>query len=1223
MKLNNDTEKNQLLGDPRFKKRLKDSPIAIVGMANLFPHARYLEQFWDLISDKVNAITDVPDTHWCIEDYFDLNQKRPDKSYCKRGGFLPEVDFNPMEFGLPPNILELTDTSQLLSLLVAKELLIDAHINDEDSRENIGIALGVGGGQKIVHSLTARLQYPLLRKVFKHSGISDSDSDMLIKKFQDQYIHWEENSFPGSLGNVIAGRIANRFNLGGMNCVVDAACAGSLAAMRMAISELVDGRSDMMITGGVCTDNSPSMYMSFSKTPAFTTQEVIQPFDIESKGMMIGEGIGMVALKRLADAERDDNRIYAVIKGMGSSSDGKFKSIYAPRPEGQAKALTRAYDDAGISPHSVGLVEAHGTGTAAGDVAEFEGLKSVFAEQSSQKQHIALGSVKSQIGHTKSTAGTAGLMKAALALHHKVLPATINVSQPNPKLNIADSPFYLNTETRPWFSQDDAVPRRAGVSSFGFGGTNFHFVLEEYTAEHHRDQSHPQYRYRHVPTTFLFSEKSKNELIHLLKETLQACKESGQRFDEIAAIHCLREVEANAPRLGLVAKNSTELDAAITQALAMFDSNKSAHWQGMRGVQYRSNALIYQDDKTKKIAALFAGQGSQYLNMGRELACHFPEIRRHFSQANQVFNQHNQPLLSEQVYPHPVFELSEVKQQETNLTNTLNAQSAIGALSLGQFELMTKAGFEADMFAGHSFGELTALCAAGVINQTDYYQLTYARGKAMASKVDNANGLEDRGVMRAVMAKSGLTLAQLESCIADFSGVSIANYNSPTQVVIAGTNESVERVSHALTELGFSVINLPVSAAFHTQLVSHAQVPFSQAIDKVKFSSPFKPIYSNTSGKAYLSEAEHIKNSFKTHMLNSVHFSQQVLNMYEAGARVFVEFGPKNTLQKLVKETLADKTEDVCFVSMDANPKGNSDTQLRAAAVNLAVAGLPLTELDPYQMPKREAENLTPMHIKLTATNHISPATQKKMEQSLTSGQVSFADNSTGYQAAESLEGERMTCSVQNDKPLKTEQQKQTIQDVNVHAEQSPETMTQAKQNLQDLLLAQEQMLTIHQQFLTIPKEYNETVTQLMAEQNTLCEKGTSISPELQQRLDDYHQKHAKTLQQHEQYLALQAETHSQLLETALLEQKQILSEGKDVSSPEKVKVSKTDETHVMDKSHELPKQVVHSAISDELEKTMLAVVAEKTGYPTEMLALDMDMEADLGIDSIKRVEIL
>ncbi|MBE8168377.1 MAG: beta-ketoacyl synthase, partial [Shewanella sp.] len=344
--------------DLRLNKRLKDTPIAIVGMASVFANSRYLNEYWDLISEKIDGIIDVPESHWQTDDFYDSKKNTPDRVYCKRGGFLPEVEFNPMEFGLPPNILEVTDSSQLLSLVVAKEVLADAKLADDVDRDRIGITLGVGGGQKISQSMNGRLQHPILRKVFKQSGINDEDSEMLLKKVQDQYVSWEENSFPGSLGNVIAGRIANRFDLGGMNCVVDAACAGSLAAIRMALTELVEGRSDMMITGGVCTDNSPYMYMSFSQTPAFTDQEQIKPFDADSNGMMIGEGIGMIAIKRLEDAERDGDRIYSVIKGIGSSSDGKFKSIYAPRPEGQVKALKRAYDDAGFAPHTVGLIEA-------------------------------------------------------------------------------------------------------------------------------------------------------------------------------------------------------------------------------------------------------------------------------------------------------------------------------------------------------------------------------------------------------------------------------------------------------------------------------------------------------------------------------------------------------------------------------------------------------------------------------------------------------------------------------------------------------------------------------------------------------------------------------------------------------------------------------------------------------------------------------------------------
>ena len=473
--------------DKKIASRLQETPIAITGMASLFPESRDLHEFWENIMGRVDCVIDVPSDRWEIDDLYDADPSSPDKSYSKRGGFIPDIDFDPMEFGLPPNILEVTDSSQLLSLVVARDLIKDCgYVNGEFDRENTGVILGVGGGQKLITPLVSRLQGPVWEKVLRSSGVAEEDIQILIEKMKKAYIPWVENSFPGMLGNVIAGRVANRFDLGGTNCVVDAACAGSLAAMKMAISDLLEYKANMMISGGVDTDNSPFMYLNFSKTPAFTDDEVPKPFDEDSHGIVIGEGIGMVMLKRLEDAERDGDRIYAVIKGVGSSSDGRFKSIYAPRSTGQSVAIDRAYADAGFDNDTVGLVEAHGTGTKAGDAAEFEGLKLAFDKEGHEKQHIALGSVKSQIGHTKTAAGSAGIIKTALALYHKVLPPTINVDKPNPKLGLKESSFYLNTETRPWINTA-STPRRAGVSSFGFGGSNYHFVLEEYLPELNKD----------------------------------------------------------------------------------------------------------------------------------------------------------------------------------------------------------------------------------------------------------------------------------------------------------------------------------------------------------------------------------------------------------------------------------------------------------------------------------------------------------------------------------------------------------------------------------------------------------------------------------------------------------------------------------------------------------------------------------------------------------------
>ncbi len=262
------------------EQKLQTTPIAIIGMASIFPQSHNLSEYWDTILNKIDTIMDVPTSRWNSDEYYDPDPSAPDKTYCKRGGFIPDILFDPTEFGLPPNLLEETDVSQLLSLAVAKECLKDAGYGDisEASRENIGVILGmVGIGSKLVIPLMARLQYPVWEKVLRSYGISTEDTNSIIEKIKLAYPKWEENSFPGFIGNVIAGRIANRFNLGGTNCVVDAACASSLAAIRMAVSELIEGRADMMITGGVDLDNSIGAYLCFSRRRHFPKDNTSVP----------------------------------------------------------------------------------------------------------------------------------------------------------------------------------------------------------------------------------------------------------------------------------------------------------------------------------------------------------------------------------------------------------------------------------------------------------------------------------------------------------------------------------------------------------------------------------------------------------------------------------------------------------------------------------------------------------------------------------------------------------------------------------------------------------------------------------------------------------------------------------------------------------------------------------------------------------------------------------
>src|SRR3954452_3936121 len=403
-------------------------------MACLFPRSEDLSGYWANIRNRLDAITEVPETHWRPDDYFDPDPKAPDRTYARRGGVLDPVDFPPLDFGIAPNNLEATDTTQLLGLLVARQALDDAGYGDGSTRpldrSRVSVILGVTGTLELVIPLGARLGHPIWRRALRAAGVADATADDVVRRIADSYLGWQENSFPGLLGNVAAGRIANRLDLGGTNCVIDAACASSLGALSLALHELATGQCDMALSGGLDTFNDIFMYMCFSKTPALSPSGDARPFDAGGDGTILGEGLGVLVLKRLADARRDGDRVYAVIRGVGTSSDGKGGAVYAPSASGQARALRRAYALAGVSPATVELVEAHGTGTKVGDAIELSALAEVYRAAGPEGTWCALGSVKSQIGHTKAAAGAAGLIKAALALHHKVLPPTAKVTRP-------------------------------------------------------------------------------------------------------------------------------------------------------------------------------------------------------------------------------------------------------------------------------------------------------------------------------------------------------------------------------------------------------------------------------------------------------------------------------------------------------------------------------------------------------------------------------------------------------------------------------------------------------------------------------------------------------------------------------------------------------------------------------------------------------------------------
>ena len=1235
----------------KFNYSLQTMPVAIIGMAAIFPQAENLPEYWDNILRKIDCITEVPSSRWNVEDYYDSDPTAPDKVYCKRGGFIPDIEFDLMEFGLPPNILESTDVSQLLSLVVAKDALEDAGCGsmDERTRDRTGVILGaIGMSSKLFTPLMSRLQYPVWEKVLKSSGLSDEDISMIIEKIKLGYIQWTENSFPGSIVNVITGRIANRFDLGGTNCVVDAACASSMAAIKMAVFELINGRADMMITGGVDTDNSVSSYMCFSKTPAFSRGERVRAFDAKSDGMMVGEGIGMVVLKRQEDAERDQDRIYALIKGIGSSSDGRAKSIYAPRSSGQAKAMRRAYQDAGFSQYSVGLIEAHGTGTIAGDPAEFQGLKEAFGDDDLNRQHIALGTVKSQIGHTKAAAGAASLIKTALALYHKVLPPTINVEQPHPKMEINNSPFYLNTETRPWISSDDNVPRRAGVSSFGFGGTNFHVVLEEYKREHNDG-----YRLQSTSQSIILHAPGVNELLALCQDKITRLQSENREhgYAEMVADSISPEIPIESARLGFVAASLEEAQKLLLISVNLLkEKARNLSWEHPKGIYYRKTGL----DPAGKVVALFPGQGSQYLEMGRELAKNFPPLREAYHAMDGLFIRDGLEPLSETVFPIPVFDPHKKEMLEDRLRRTENAQPAIAIFCVGLYKLLHDAGFKPDFTAGHSFGELAALWAAGVLTERDYFYLAKSRGKAMSPPDDPDF---DAGAMLAIKGE----ISGLSEEIKSYPEITLANVNSNNQVVLAGSKSAIAEIQKVLSEKGHSVFLLPVSAAFHTKLVGHAQKPFAKIIEAINFNVPTVPVYSNTTAKAYSKKPDTIRKALANHILKPVVFRDEIKNIYDQGGRIFIEIGPKSVLTKLVKNIL--EGESHVAIALNASSKKDSDRQFRQAVVQMRVAGIGLQNVDPYQVVSKDTQPRGKKSLKVTLNGgyYITDKTKEAFEQALQDGQrVDSPAALLGVGASSVPSGGTVPAAAQatpnGDHGLVPVTEKQEVY-VQHNLENA---LDYIEQSLEQLQAHQNKSLQVHEQYLQNDAEYAKIFFRLSELEISLVSNGNYTGQQfekavlalesLERGIMHFHDHQNETLRIHEQYLNSQAEFSQNFIN--LVQKKfDLLASGDAAlrgSVPSNAETKQHESAHasmvVIDDgggNGNKPlsdEQVAESSTHSEemlppasspaidvvtISSALLNVVSEKTGYPAEMLELDMDMEADLGIDSIKRVEIL
>jgi acyl transferase domain-containing protein/NAD(P)H-dependent flavin oxidoreductase YrpB (nitropropane dioxygenase family) len=902
--------------------------VAIIGMAAVFPGAANVSRFWSNTLRGFDAITEVPPDRWDWRLYYDPDPKAPDKIVSKWGGFLPEIAFDPLRYGMPPSSIPSIEPAQLIALEVVRTALADAGYAERPfSRDRTAVVLGMGGGAaQLAMGFAFRSYLPMLDTVIPAAG------KRAIESCRGLLPEWTEDSFPGFLLNVTAGRIANRLNLGGANYTVDAACGSSLAAASLAVRELETGAADIVVLGGVDTVQNPFTYLAFSKTQAFSPRGRCRPFDSSADGIVISEGVAALVLKRLSDAERDGDRIYAVIKGVGASSDGRGRGLTAPVVEGQVRALERAYAKAGVSPATVGYVEAHGTGTALGDEVEIEALGHLFRDAGAGERECVVGSIKSMIGHTKCAAGLAGLINAALALYHQVLPPTLGIETSNPKLDLEEGPFRLCSETQPWLHRKDDHPRRAGVSAFGFGGTNFHAVLEAY------DRSiiaAPESTVRDWPVDlFVWQTEAPEGLVAQLDQ-LAAGLESGARPHLCDLSHTLMRARASAAlkigekpcaTLVILAGSHDDLHEKLHRA-------RTAIAEG-RAQLGDSPDLVFEAKPPwakAPIAFLFPGQGAQSPGMLRELAVIFPEVRQAFEEFDRVQRAAGGRALGPLVFPPPAF--SEQRREENNrdLMQTDVAQPAVGAACVAMLRLLSDLGCEPDVVAGHSYGELVALHAAGVCELAALAELSSGRGRLMSEA-----GRGTEGAMAAIPAGAD----EIERLLRDVSGVQAANWNGPRQTVIAGPSASVKQVVELAAKKGIAGRVLPVACAFHTPLVAAARAPLVQLAGRLLQSSPSRRVYSNLDARPHPADLAAVAARLGDHLASPVRFAEMIEAMYQDGARVFVEVGPASTLSPLVGAILEDRPH--LAVSCDRSGSGGLRAWLRAVA-RLVVAGVPLS----------------------------------------------------------------------------------------------------------------------------------------------------------------------------------------------------------------------------------------------------------------------------------------
>jgi amino acid adenylation domain-containing protein len=820
--------------------------IAIIGMSGRFPGAANIHEFWNNLVNGVESITTFSDEELAAAG-LDVAKIKETPNYIAARGILKDADcFDAGFFGMNPKEAEVTDPQQRLFLEASWEALEDAGYDPGRFSGSIGVYAGMGNGTYYLNNLHSR------------QDLIDSVGEMV--------------AMMGNEKDFLATRVAFKLNLKGPAMSVNTACSTSLVAVCQGCHSLLNYQCDIVLAGGIS--------ITFPQKRGFHYQEggIVSPdghcraFDAQAQGTVSSEGLGIVVLKRLADALQDGDQIYAVIKGVGLSNDGSAKgSFSAPSVDGQAEAIAQAHAFAGFDVGTISYVEAHGTGTPLGDPIEIAGLTQAFRAGTEKKQFCAIGSVKSNIGHLDTAAGAAGLIKTVLALKHKQLPPSLHFTKPNPRIDFENSPFYVNAKLTEW--KTNGTPRRAGVSSFGLGGTNAHVVLEEAPA------AKPSAPSRESQLLILSakSESALNAATSNLASQLEM--NTGLNLADAAFTLQTGRVAMNHRRM-VVCKD--RVDAAA--ALKSMDAKRVF----TRHCEVTDAPVVF----------MFPGQGAQYVNMGAELYRTEPTFKEEIDACIKVLQPQLGIDLRQVLFPQP----EQLKAAEEQLVQTRITQPALFVIEYALAKLWMSWGINPRAMIGHSVGEYVAGCLSGVFTLQEALTLVAGRARLVQA--------QPGGSMLAVRLPEKDVLPLLSS------ELSIAAINSPSLCVVSGPHHAIERFEVVMKEKGIAGKRLSTSHAFHSSMMDPVIEPFTDLLRKVHLREPVIPYISNVTASWITAKQATDPAYWAGHVRQAVRFADGVAELLKNPQTILLEVGPGTTLTNLTRQHPGKAAEQTVVASL-------------------------------------------------------------------------------------------------------------------------------------------------------------------------------------------------------------------------------------------------------------------------------------------------------------------